>query len=128
MAVRDFEDLPWKTGSDKILRDEAFNIAKNPKYDEYQRGLASVVYKFFDKKFSDGGVEIDNLLNQELAKELHKPIIRKFHKQKLQWSFLDNIWGVDLAEMQLTSRFDKGISFLLCVIDISIKRQKSYYN
>ena len=41
---------------------------------------------------------------------------------------MDNIWGVDLAEMQLTSRFDKGISFLLCVIDISIKRQKSYYN
>ena len=49
MAFRDFEDLPRRTASDKILRDEAFNIAKNPKYDEYQRGLASMVYKFFDK-------------------------------------------------------------------------------
>ena len=50
MTVRDFEDLPWKTASDKILRDEAFSIAKNPKYDEYQRGLASMVHKIFDKK------------------------------------------------------------------------------
>ena len=65
-------------------------------------------------KLSDGGVEIDNLLNQELAKELHIPIIRKFSKQKVQSSFIDNIWGVDLAEMQLISRFDKGICFLSC--------------
>ena len=49
MAFRDFEDLPRRKASDKILHDEAFNIAKNPKYDEYQRGLASMVYKFFDK-------------------------------------------------------------------------------
>ena len=105
MAVRDFEDLPWKTASDKILRDEAFSIAKNPKYDEYQRGLASMVYQFFDKKFSDGGVEIANLLNQESAKELYKPIIRKFNKQNIQWSFMDNIWGVGLAEMQLIKEF-----------------------
>ena len=50
MAYGDFKDLTRRTASDKILRDKAFNIAKNPKYDGYQRGLASMVYKFFDKK------------------------------------------------------------------------------
>ena len=50
MAYGDFKDLKRRTFSDKILRDKAFNIAKNPKYDGYQRGLASMVYRFFDKK------------------------------------------------------------------------------
>ena len=50
MAYGDFKDLTKRTASDKILRDKTFNIAKNAKYDEYQRGLASMVYKFFDKK------------------------------------------------------------------------------
>ena len=50
MAYGDFKDLKRRTASDKILRDEVFNIAKNPKYGGYQRGLASMVYKFFDKK------------------------------------------------------------------------------
>ena len=52
MAYRDFKDLSRRTASDKVLRDQAFNVAKNPKYDEYQRGLASMVYRFFDKKFA----------------------------------------------------------------------------
>ena len=52
MAYGDFKDLTRRTASDKILRDKAFNIAKNPKYDGYQRGLASMVHKFFDKKTS----------------------------------------------------------------------------
>ena len=75
-------------------------------------------------KLSDGGVEIDNLLNQELAKELHIPIIRKFSKQKVQWSFIDNIWGVDLAEMQLISRFDKGICFFIMLLIFPLKDKK----
>ena len=50
MAYGDFNDLHRRTIADKILRDKAFNIAKNPKYDQYQNGLASVVFKFFDKK------------------------------------------------------------------------------
>ena len=50
MANGDFKDLARRTASDKVLRNKAFNIAKNPKYDGYQRGLASMVYKFFDKK------------------------------------------------------------------------------
>ena len=56
MAYGDFKDLKRRTASDKILRDKAFNIAKNPKYDGYQRGLASMVYKFFDKKSTGGGI------------------------------------------------------------------------
>ena len=76
MAYGDFKDLKRRTYSDKVLRDKAFNIAKNPKYDEYRRGLASMVYKFFDKKSKGGGVNIEVKHNEQLAKELHKPIIR----------------------------------------------------
>ena len=76
MAYGDFKNLTKRTVADKSLRDKAFNIAKNPKYDGYQRGLASIVYKFFDKK-SGSGVNIDVKHNEQLAKELHKPIVRK---------------------------------------------------
>ena len=55
MAYRDFKDLARRTASDRVLRDKAFNIAKNPKYDKYQRGMTSIVYKFFDKKSSGSG-------------------------------------------------------------------------
>ena len=79
MAYGDFKDLAKRTASDKILRDKAFNIAKNPKYDGYQRGLASMVYKFFDKKSAGCGVANNEIKqNLQLAKELHKTIIRKF--------------------------------------------------
>ena len=78
MAYGDFKDLERRTSSDKILRDKAFNIAKNPKYDGYQRGLVSMVYKFFDKKSKGSVVDIDVKHNKQLANELQKPIIRKF--------------------------------------------------
>ena len=78
MAYGDFKYLARRAASDKVLRGKAFNIAKNPKYDGYQRGLASMVYKFFDKKSKGSGVNIPLESNEELAKELHKPIIRKF--------------------------------------------------
>ena len=80
MVYGDFKDLPRRTTSDKVLRDKAFNIAKNPKYDKYQRGLASMVYKFFDKKTSGGAVKSKFMLNQQLAEELQKLIIRRFEK------------------------------------------------
>ena len=54
----------------------------------------------------------------QLAEGLHKPIIRKFKKRKVYSGFRDNIWGADLADMQLISKFNKGFRFLLCVIDI----------
>ena len=78
MAYGDFKDLERRTASDKVLRDKAFNIAKNSKYDGYQRELASMVYKFFDKKSKESGVNIKVKNNEQLAEELHKPIIRKF--------------------------------------------------
>ena len=59
--------------------------------------------------------------NQQLAEELHKPIIKKFKKRKVHSTFKDNIWGADLADMQLISRYNKGIRFLLCVTDIFSK-------
>ena len=61
---------------------------------------------------------------QQLAEELHKPIIGKFEKRKVYSSFKDNIWGADLADMQLICKFNKGICFLLCVIDIYSKYGK----
>ena len=106
--------------ADKILNNQAFDIAKDPKYDGYQRGLASMVYKFFDSKVSGSGAKL-TLQNEQLAEELHKPIIRKFEKRKVYSTFKDKIWGVDLADMQLLSKYNKGIRFLLCVIDIFSK-------
>ena len=76
MAYGNFKNLKRRTASDKILRDKAFNIAKNPKYDGYQRGIASMVYKSFDKKSKGGGIA--NEPNYQLANELHKPVIKKF--------------------------------------------------
>ena len=87
------------------------------KYDGYQRGLAS------NKKSQGSGVADNNVIKQniQLADELHKPIIRKFKKRKVYSSFRDNIWGADLADMQLLSKFNKGFRFLLCVIDVFSK-------
>ena len=82
-----------------------------------------MVYKSFDKKASGigRGIKNENISNKELAEELSKPIIRKFEKRKVHSPFLDNIWGPDLADMQLVSKFNRGICFLLCVIDIFSK-------
>ena len=128
-AYGDFKDLAKRTAPDNVLRDKAFNITKDPKYDGYQKGLASMVYKFFDKKSAGRGVAtlankstIKSMQeNEQLAEELHKSIIRKFKKRKVYSAFKDNIWGVDLADMQLISKFDKGVRVLLCVIDIFSK-------
>ena len=93
MAYGNFKDLNRRTGADKVLRDKAFNIAKNPKYDRCQRGLASMIYKFFDKKASGGTAKDEIMSSKELAEELHKPVIKKFKKRKVHSSFIDNIWG-----------------------------------
>ena len=107
MAYGDFKDFPKRTAFDKVLRDKAFNIAENPKHDWYQRGLASMVYKFCDNKTSGGAVKNENISNQKLAEELHKAIIRKSEKRKVCSSFIYNIWGADLADMQLISKLKK---------------------
>ena len=76
MNYGNYKDLNKRTQSDKALRGKAFEIVSNPKYDYQQRRLASMVYKFFDKKLSGSGVNL--IQNQQLANELHEPIIRKF--------------------------------------------------
>ena len=128
-AYSDSKDLTKRTVADKILKNKAFDIAKEPKYDGYQRGLASMVYKFFDSKVASldkkslgsGAKRVNTKItpqNEQLADELHKPIIRKFKKRKVYSRFKDNIWGDDLADLQLLSKYNKGIRFLLCAIDI----------
>ena len=91
MAYGKYKDLERRTQSDKVLKDRAFEIANNPKYDGYQRGLASMVYKFFDKKSKGTGIK--SMPNQQLDNELHKPIIRKLEKEKCIL-LLKTIFGV----------------------------------
>ena len=131
-AYTDHKDLINRTEAKKVLRDKAYDIASNPEYDGYQRGLVSMVYKFFDKKSMGSGVKKLKDISLILADELRKPVIKKFDKRKVYSQFKDNIWGVDLADMQSLSKKNKGIKYLLCAIDlyskyafvISLKDQK----
>ena len=91
MAYGKSKDLIKRTQSDKVLKDKAFKIASDSKYDGYQRGLASMVYKLFDKKSKGSGIA--NETYYQLANELHKTIIRKFKKRKVS-SFLETIFAV----------------------------------
>ena len=123
-AYADHKDLINRTKSDKVLRDKA----SNPEYDGYQRGLASMVYKFFDskvaspdKKSMEGSVKKLKNSSSILADELHKPVIKKFDNRKVYSQFKDNIWGVDLADTKLLSKQNKGIKYLLCAIDLYSK-------
>ena len=120
LAYGKSKDLAKRTESDKVLRDKAFEIASDPKYDGYQRGLASMVYKFFDKKSSSGsGVATEP--NYQLTNALHRQIIRKFKRRKIYSSFRDNIWGVDLTNIQSLNKYKKGIRYSLCAIDLFSK-------
>ena len=120
MAYGDCKDLERGTASDKVLRDKAFNIAKNPKYDGYRRGLASIVYNFFNKKSAGSSVNT-HANNEKLVEELHKPITTKFKERTVYSRFKDNICDADLADMQLISKFNKELRYWLCVIDIFSK-------
>ena len=113
MAYNKYKDLERRTQSDVVLKNKTFKIASDPKYNGYERGLASMVFKCFDKKKKGSSLQ--------LADELHKPFIRKFKKRKVYPSFKSNIWGVDLADMQLTSKYNKRTKYLLCVIDLFSK-------
>ena len=115
-AYSDSKDLAKRTISDKILKDRAHEIAKIHNYDGYQRTLASMVYKFFDKK-TGSGISV----NEQLAKELHRPPIKKFKRRKVYARFKDNIWAADLAEMESLSSKNKNVKYLLCAIDVFTK-------
>ena len=116
-AYADHKDLINRTEADKVLRDKAYDIASNLEYDGYQRGLASMVYKFFDKKSTGGGIASSSIL----ADELHKLVIKKSNKRKVYSQFKDNIWGIDLVNMQSLNGENKGIKYLLCSIDLYSK-------
>ena len=116
VAYSDSKDLAKRTISDKILKDRAYEIARNHEYDGYQRALASMVYKFFDKK-TGLGVSA----NEQLAEELHKPVIKEFERRKVYPSFKNNIWAADLAEMGSLPCNNKNVKYLLCVKDVFSK-------
>ena len=87
-----------------------------------------MVYKFFDKKSTAEPCSLERMgsgiardSSSILADELHKHIIKKFNKREVYSQFKDNIWGVDLADMQSLSRKNKGIKYLLCAIDLYSK-------
>ena len=112
-AYNNYKDSVNRKQSDIVLKNKALKIATDPKVNGYQRGLAAMVYKFFNERTKGSGIE-----NKQLAEELHKPIIRNFKRRKVYYTFKDNIWGVYLADMSLISKFNKGIKYLLCIIDL----------
>ena len=88
MAYGKSKDLTKRAQSDKVLRDREFKIASDTKYDGYQRGLASMVYKLFDKNYSRSGVA--NEPSYQMANKLHRQIIRKFKRRKVYSLFRHN--------------------------------------
>ena len=125
MAYWDFKDLTRETASHKVLGDIAFNIDKNLKYDGYQRGIASMVYKFLDKTvrcyrantsaghstYTGTGI---NSKNQQLVEEINKTIVRIFEEGKQYSLFKENLSSAeDLVDMQLVSKYNKEIRLLL---------------
>ena len=119
MAYGKSMGLVKRTQSDNVLRDKVFKIASNPKYDGYQRGLASMVYMFFDKKSKGSG---NNEPNYQLANELHEPIIRQFKKRKVYSPYRDNIWGVDLVDTQSLRKLIRELNIyyvqLICLVNM----------
>ena len=142
-AYPKYKDVENRLISDQKLRNSVYDIASNPKWDGYHRGLASMVFKFFDSKVAPidkktisgkGNAKptaepsalarssLERTGNNEIfAEELHKPIIKKLNKRKVYLKFKDNIWGVDLADTQSLSKKNKGIKYLLCAIDLFSK-------
>ena len=112
-----FKDLPRRTVSDKVLGDKSFSYFA----DKCQHVLASMVCRSFDEETSDSAAKSKIRYNQKLAEELNKPINSKFEKRKVHSSFIDNIWGAELAVRKSISKLNKRIWFLLGVFDIFSK-------
>ena len=129
MTYGDFKDLTRRTASDKILPEKAFNITKSLKYDGYQRDLDLMVYKIFDKKSFRATFKKENITNQELAKELHKPIIKKFQKWRVYSPFIDNNWGADLKKsITITNAFQKILEINCKPDKIWVDNGSEFYN
>ena len=97
-AYSDSKYLTKRTAADKVLKNKAYKIA-SLSHNGYERVLATLIWKFFDKKSKGSGIKNEIKENQRIANELHKPIIRKFKKRKVYSSFKDNICGDDLADL-----------------------------
>ena len=110
------KDLAKRTISVRILKNRAYKIARNRGYDRHQRALARMVYKFFDKKT---GSIIS--VNEQLAEELHKPVIKKLKRRKVFARFKDNVWAANLAEMGPFSSMNKNVKHSLSAIDVFTK-------
>ena len=107
-AYGKYKDVENRLIADDKSKNSVYDIAINPEYDGYQRGLASMVYKFFNSKVAPRNKTISGKGTKEvskiLAEELHKPVIRKFNKRKVYSQFKGNMWGVDLADTRLLSK------------------------
>ena len=110
-----------RTNSHENLKDRTYEIAINPKFNGYKREIPSMVYKLLTRfgaiTISKAGANI----NEELAQELGKPVIKKFKGRKMCTRFKDNIWAANLAEMGSYSSKNGGVEYLLCVIDVFTK-------
>ena len=111
-----YKDLAKRFISDKIFKDRVYGIARNRNYDGYQRALASMVYKFFDNK-----IRSRISVNEKLAEQLHKTVIKKFKRRNVYARFKDSILAVDLAEIESLSSKNKSTKYLLCAIDVFTK-------
>ena len=113
MAYGKSKDLAKRTQSDQVLKDKAFKIASDPKYDSYQRGLASMVHKFFGKKSASLNKYSGNGIVNEPSCQLANSKKEKFIH------LLETIFGVlILADMQSLNKYNKGNKYLLCAIDL----------
>ena len=119
-AYAKYKDRANRRQSDIVVKNKALKIASDPRVNGYQRGFASMVYRFFNERTKESGINNKGnlLVNSQLAEELQKPIIKNFKRRKVYSRFKDNIWGVHLADMQLISKYNKGRRYLLCVIDL----------
>ena len=127
MAYGDFKDLTRRAAFDKRQRHKALNIAKNSKYDGYQRDetfnkkssslVQSETLATRDKSASGNDIKNENMTNKELAEELHKPIIRKLKKGKVHSLFIQNSWG---AEVNLIKYLDFSYVLLTFIVNMHI--------
>ena len=103
------------------MKDRAYEIVRNCKYDGYQRALASMVYNIFDKKSTGSGSNKQSESKCKSAEELHEPVIKKLKRRKVYARFKKNIWEIYLAEIELLSSKNKIVNCLLFAIDVCSK-------
>ena len=120
MAYGDFKDLTRRTASDNTLHDKAFNIAKNPKQDGYQRVLLQCFIRFLIERQQVVLLKMTICQTKNQLRNYTNPLLENFKKEKYA-SLSQTIWGADLVNMQVISKFNTGICFSLYLTDIFSK-------